>query len=42
VSEGRKLDAILAYMELKNIYHYTPEENKKKSDLYKAIQNMEE
>jgi len=42
VHEGRKLDAILSYMELKNIYTYSPEENEKKKRLYRAIQKMEE
>jgi tetratricopeptide (TPR) repeat protein len=40
VKERRKMDAILAYMEMKNIYTYTPEENKKKVDLYKEILKM--
>jgi tetratricopeptide (TPR) repeat protein len=42
VSEGRKLDAILSYMELKNIYGYEPGDNTKKMKLYKAISEMEE
>jgi tetratricopeptide (TPR) repeat protein len=41
VKEGRKLDAILAYMELKSIYTYTPEENEKKLKLYKAIKKLD-
>ena len=40
VEEGRKLDAILAYMEMKNIYTYSAEENQKKLDLYKEIKKM--
>lgn len=40
VIEGRKIDAMLYYMELKSIYTYTPEENKKKIDLLKAIKKM--
>lgn len=40
VAEGRKFDAILAYLELKNVYTYTLEENQKKLKLYKAIQRM--
>jgi len=42
VKEDRKLDAILSYMELKNIYTYTSEDNQKKMKLYRAIQKMEE
>jgi tetratricopeptide (TPR) repeat protein len=42
VKEGKKLEAILSYMELKNIYTYSPEENDKKMKLYRAIQKMEE
>lgn len=42
IKEGRKLDAILAYMELKNTYDYTPNGNDKKVELYKAIQKMDE
>jgi pentatricopeptide repeat protein len=41
VKEGRKLDAILAYMELKSIYTYTPEENEKKLKLYRAIKKLD-
>lgn len=39
--EGRKLDAILSYMELKNVYTYTPEDNQKKLKLYRAIKNLD-
>ena len=42
VKEGRKFDAILAYMDLKGVYSYGAEENKKKMDLYKAIKQMDE
>ncbi|MEO6695589.1 MAG: trypsin-like peptidase domain-containing protein [Ignavibacteria bacterium] len=42
VNEGRKLDAILSYMELKGIYGYAEDDNEKKMKLYKAITNMEE
>lgn len=42
VKEGRKFDAILSYMDLKNVYGTTPEDNKKKTDLYKAIKKMDE
>lgn len=41
VREGRKLDALLSYMELKNIYTYTPEDNAKKLKLYKAIKKLD-
>jgi pentatricopeptide repeat protein len=41
VREGKKMDAILSYLELKNIYTYTPEDNEKKLKLYKAIKNLE-
>jgi tetratricopeptide (TPR) repeat protein len=41
VYEGRKLDALLSYMELKNIYTYTPEDNQKKLKLYKAIKKLD-
>lgn len=40
VHQKRKLDAILAYLELKNIYTYTNEDNEKKLKLYKAIQKL--
>ena len=42
VREGRKLDAILSYMEMKSIYSYTQEENEKKLKLYKAIKQLDE
>lgn len=42
VKEGRKFDAILAYMDIKGIYVSGVEENKKKADLYKAIKNLDE
>lgn len=42
VKEGRKFDAILAYMDIKGIYASGMEENKKKADLYKAIKNLDE
>ena len=32
VKEHRKMDAILSYLELKNIYTYTPEDNEKKTE----------
>lgn len=42
VREGRKFDAILSYIELKNTYSSTDDGNKKKLELYKAIKLMEE
>ncbi len=42
VEEDRKLDAILSYMEMRSIYTYTEEENRKKLELYKAIKEMDE
>lgn len=40
IEEGREMDAMLAYLELKNIYTYTPEETKMKLDLYRALKKM--
>ncbi|MBS1492985.1 MAG: trypsin-like peptidase domain-containing protein [Bacteroidetes bacterium] len=42
VKEGRKFDAILAYMDLKSVYGSGIDDNKKKADLYKAIKNLDE
>ena len=42
MKEGRKLDAILAYMDLKGTYDNGPDSNEKKVNLYKAILKMEE
>jgi len=42
VKEGRKFDAILAYMDIKGIYASGADENKKKAELYKAIKNLDE
>ncbi|MEO8666298.1 MAG: trypsin-like peptidase domain-containing protein [Ignavibacteria bacterium] len=42
VKEGRKLDAILAYMDLKSSYDNGLESNEKKLSLYKAIGKMGE
>lgn len=42
VREGRKLDAILSYMEMKSIYTYSQDENEKKLKLYKAIKQLDE
>lgn len=41
VKEGKKMDAILSYLELKNIYTYTQEDNEKKLKLYKAIKKLD-
>jgi tetratricopeptide (TPR) repeat protein len=38
--QRKKTDAMLYYMDLKSIYTYTPEENKKKSDLLRAIRDL--
>ena len=40
VKERRKFEAMLYYMDLKSIYTYTTEENKKKSDLLKALRDL--
>jgi len=42
VKEGRKMDALMCYIDLKSTYTYTKEENEKKLGLYKAIKKMEE
>lgn len=42
ISENRKLDAILSYMELKGIYSATVDENVQKAEIYKLIRNMDE
>jgi tetratricopeptide (TPR) repeat protein len=42
VREGRKLEAMMNYIDMKNTYTYTKEENEKKLKLYKAILKMEE
>lgn len=42
VKEGRKLDAILSFMDLKNSYDGGADGNEKKLTLYKAIRQMEE
>jgi S1-C subfamily serine protease/cytochrome c-type biogenesis protein CcmH/NrfG len=41
VEDGRKFDAILSYMDMKSIYTYSDEDNKKKLKLYKAIREMD-
>lgn len=38
--ERKKDDAMLYYMDLKSIYTYTPEDNKKKADLLRAIRDL--
>lgn len=40
VKERKKFDAMIYYMDLKSIYTYTPEENKKKADLLKALREL--
>ncbi len=42
VKEGNKLEALMSYMDIKNIYTYTKEDTDKKLALYKAIIKMEE
>ena len=42
VKEGRKMDAILAYMDLKNAYDGSGDISARKVELYKAIQKMDE
>ncbi|CAN5446576.1 hypothetical protein BH10BAC5_BH10BAC5_15060 [soil metagenome] len=42
INENRKLDAILSYMDMKQIYSSTPDENMKKAEIYKLIKNMDE
>jgi tetratricopeptide (TPR) repeat protein len=41
VKEDRKLDALMAYIDIKRVYSYTAEDKKKKVELYKAIQAMD-
>jgi tetratricopeptide (TPR) repeat protein len=40
VKERKKFEAMIYYMDLKSIYSYSPEENKKKADLLKAIREL--
>lgn len=40
IDEGRKMDAFMAYVELKSVYSYGADDSRKKLELYKAIQNM--
>ena len=42
VKEKRKLDAILAYMDLKNTYGSGEDDNKKKAELYRLIKKLDE
>lgn len=42
IDEERKLDAIMAYMDLKTVYTYDAESTQKKIDMYKKILSMEE
>jgi tetratricopeptide (TPR) repeat protein len=42
VQENKKAEAILYYSELRSSYSYKDEDTKKKADLYKAIQKMDE
>ena len=42
VKEGRKMDAILAYMDLKNAYDGSGDISARKVELYKAIRKMDE
>ncbi len=42
INENRKFDAILSYMEMKQIYSATADENKQKAEIYKLIKNMGE
>ena len=41
VKEGRKFEALMAYVDIKRAYSYTKEEKMKKIDLYKAILAMD-
>jgi tetratricopeptide (TPR) repeat protein len=40
VKERKKFEAMLYYMDLKSIYTYTSEDNKKKADLLKALREL--
>lgn len=41
ISEGNKMQALMAYMDLKSIYTYTAEDNQKKLKLYKEIKKLD-
>ncbi|MFI5145421.1 MAG: trypsin-like peptidase domain-containing protein [Ignavibacteria bacterium] len=41
IREGNKMQALIAYMDLKSIYTYTPEDNQKKLKLYKEIKKLD-
>ena len=40
VKEGRKMDALMAYIDIKRGYAYTKEDKQKRVELYNAIRNM--
>jgi tetratricopeptide (TPR) repeat protein len=40
VKERKTFEAMMYYMDLKSIYTYTPEDNKKKADLLKALREL--
>jgi tetratricopeptide (TPR) repeat protein len=42
IQENKKAEAIMYYSELRSSYSYKDEDTKKKADLYKAIQKMDE
>lgn len=42
VQKNKKIEAMMYYMDLKNIYTYEKEDIQKKKDLFKAIINMED
>jgi tetratricopeptide (TPR) repeat protein len=42
VGENRKTEAVMYYLDFKNSYTYKDEDTKKKKELFKAIQNMNE
>jgi hypothetical protein len=42
VKEKKKSEAVMYYTELRNTYSYKDDDTKKKANLYKAIQNMNE
>ena len=41
IREGNKMQALIAYMDLKGIYTYTPEDNQKKLKLYREIKKLD-
>ena len=42
VKEKKKTEAVMYYLDLKNAYTYKDEDTKKKKDLFRAIQNLDE